>query len=48
MDSTLLGISSAPGSKDFYLKLGFEIKEEVIIPRYEYHSGFALYIYTFQ
>ena len=48
LDSTPLGVSSAPGSKDFYSKLGFEKKEEVPVLGYQYHLGFTLYIYTFQ
>jgi len=48
LDSTPLGVSSAPGSKDFYLKLGFKINEEVPITEYQYHSRFTLYICTFR
>ena len=48
LDSTPLSISSAPGSKDFYLKLRFKIMEEVFILGYKYHSRFTLYICIFQ
>jgi len=47
LDSTPLGISFAPGSKDFYLKLRFKIMEEVLVLGYEYYSRFTLYICTF-
>ena len=36
------------GSKGFYLNFRFKRKEEVPILGYKYHSGFILYIYTFQ
>ena len=47
LDSTPLSIFSAPGSKDFYLKLRFKIIEEVLIPGYKYYFRFILYICTF-
>jgi hypothetical protein len=48
LDSTLFSISSAPGSKDFYSKLGFEIKEEVPVLGYQYYFRLTLYICAFQ